>query len=90
MSNSEELARQERRRQLIERLNKTEEMFDLARTARRPQMTEEELEIELEREHNYSRRGFGQIYVGLGPGAVGGGDFGGGGGGGGGDGGGGG
>ncbi len=77
MSNSEELARQERRRQIIERLNKTEEMFDLARSARQVQVSEEDLEIQMERERNYSRRGFGQIYDGVG---IGGGDFGGGGG----------
>jgi len=80
MSDSRELARQERRRQIIERLNRTEEMFDLARSARRVQVSEEELQIEVERERTYSRRGFGQIYDGVG---IGGGDFGGGGGGGG-------
>ncbi len=82
MSDSEDLARKERRRQIIERLNRTEEMFDLARSARRVQMSEEDLEIEMERERHYSRRGFGQIYDGVGIGGV---DFGGGGGGGGGD-----
>lgn len=68
MSDPEELARQkERRRQLIERLNEKEEFFGLANSARREQMGEE---LEIERERNYSRRGFGQIYDG------GGGDFG--------------
>ncbi len=59
MSDSEELARKERRRQLIERLNKTEEMFDLERSSRPEQMTEEELEAEIERlrQYHYSRRG---------------------------------
>jgi hypothetical protein len=80
MSHTEKPARQERRRRIIERLNAKEEMFDLARSARRGQMSEEELEIEIERERNYSRRGFGQIYDGLGLGTGGGGDFGGGGG----------
>jgi hypothetical protein len=64
MSDSEELARKEQRRRLIERLNQKEEMFGLARSARRVQRSEEELEaeIEMERERHYSRRGFGQIY----------------------------
>jgi hypothetical protein len=45
MSNSEELARQERRRQIIERLNQKEEFFGLTRSARRVQMSEEEVEV---------------------------------------------
>jgi hypothetical protein len=66
MSDAEELARKKRRRQLIERLNQKEEMLGREHSTRRAQMTEEELEaeIEMEREQNYSRRGFGQIYVG--------------------------
>jgi hypothetical protein len=59
MPDPEELAKKERRRQLIERLNKTEEMFDLERSSRTDQMTEEELEAEIEmlRQYHYSRRG---------------------------------
>ena len=51
MSNSEELARQEqqRRRQIIERLNQNEEMLGRGRSTRRAPMSEEELEIEIER-----------------------------------------
>ena len=45
MSNSEELARQERRRQSIERLNQKGEFFGLTRSARRVQMSEEEVEV---------------------------------------------
>lgn len=65
MSDTEELVRRER-------LNHKEEIFDLARSTRRAQMSEEDLQIETERERNYSRRGFGQIHGGAG------GDFGGG------------
>jgi enoyl reductase-like protein len=51
MSNSEELARKERRRQIIERLNEKEKMFfGSERSTRRAQMTEEELEAEIEKE----------------------------------------
>jgi hypothetical protein len=49
VSASKELARQDRR-QLIERLNEKGEMLDLARSARLAQMSEEELQTELERE----------------------------------------
>ena len=51
MSNSEELARKERRRQIIERLNEKEKMFfGSERSTQRAQMTEEELEAEIEKE----------------------------------------
>ena len=51
MSNSEELARKERRRQIIERLNEKEKMFfESERSTQRAQMTEEELEAEIEKE----------------------------------------
>jgi uncharacterized membrane protein YgcG len=74
MSDSEELARKERRRRLIERLDEKEKLLGSPESlTRRGQMSEEELETEIERERNYSRRGFPQIYDG------GGGDFGGGG-----------
>ncbi len=48
MSDSEELARKERR--LIERLNETERLLGDPRSTRRVQMTEEELEAEIEKE----------------------------------------
>ena len=66
MSNSEEHARQERRRQLIERLSQTEEMLvGLERSTRRAQMSEEELEAEIERERNDWRNQFGPGGVGV-------------------------
>jgi hypothetical protein len=54
-------ARQEqRRRQLIERLNQKEGLLvGWERLSRRTQMTEEELEAEIERERNDSRNQFG-------------------------------
>ena len=58
MSNSEELARQERRRQLIERLNQKEELLGRERSTQRAQMTEEELEAAIERERNDWRNQF--------------------------------
>ena len=65
MSNSEERARQERRRQLIERLNQKEEMLGRERSTRRAQMTEEELEAAIERERNDWRNQFGPGGVGV-------------------------
>ncbi len=64
MSDSKEHARQERRRELIERLNQKEELLGRERSSRRAQMTEEELEAEIERERNDWRNQ-------LGPGGVG-------------------
>ena len=60
MSDSEELARKERRRRLIERLNETEKLLGARGRARGGQMSEEELaaEIEKERQRNLSRQGF--------------------------------
>jgi hypothetical protein len=64
MSDAEELARKDRRRRLIERLNETEKLIGLQSPPRRDQMSEEELEAEIERQRQelYSRRGFGQIF----------------------------
>ena len=60
MSDSEELARKERRRRLIERLNEKEKLLGPHTQGRPAQMSEEELaaEIEKERQRNFSRRGF--------------------------------
>jgi hypothetical protein len=60
MSDSEELARKERRRRLIERLNEKEKLLGSHGPARGGQMGEEELaaEIEKQRTLNAARRGF--------------------------------
>jgi hypothetical protein len=60
MSDFEELARKERRRRLIERLNAKERLLGSPRPERRAQMSEEELEAEVERQRtlNAARRGF--------------------------------
>jgi hypothetical protein len=62
MSDSEELARKERRR-LIARLNETEKLIGPKSQARHGQMSEEELaaEIEKQRTLNLARRGFSSI-----------------------------
>ena len=62
MSDSEELARKERRR-LIARLNETEKVIGPKSPARHGQMSEEELaaEIEKQRTLNLARRGFSSI-----------------------------
>jgi hypothetical protein len=59
MSDSEELARKERRRRLIERLNETEKLLGAHGQGRPSQMSEEELaaEIEKQRTLNAARRG---------------------------------
>jgi hypothetical protein len=59
MSDSEELARRERRRRLIERLNETEKLLGTHGQRRPSQMSEEELaaEIEKQRTLNAARRG---------------------------------
>jgi hypothetical protein len=59
MSDSEELARKERHRRLIERLNETEKLIGPQSAARGEQMSEEELaaEIEKQRTLNAARRG---------------------------------
>ena len=64
MSDAEELARRERRRLLIERLNEKEKLLGLQSPPRRDQMSEEELEAEIEKERvlNAARQGFGQIF----------------------------
>jgi hypothetical protein len=60
MSDAEELARKERRRRLIERLNEKEKLIGPQSPARRGQMSEEELaaEIEKQRTLDAARRGF--------------------------------
>ena len=66
MSDAEELASKERRRRLlIERLNEKEKLIGLQESPPRgEQMSEEELqtEIERQRQEQYSRRGFGQMF----------------------------
>jgi hypothetical protein len=59
MSNEDELARNERRRRLIERLNEKEKLMGPQSLARRGQMSEEELatEIEKQRTLNAARGG---------------------------------
>jgi hypothetical protein len=60
MGDSEELARKERRRRLIERLNEKEKLIGAHGPSRSGQMSEEELaaEIEKQRTLNAARRGF--------------------------------
>jgi hypothetical protein len=60
MSDSKGLARKERHRRLIERLNETEKLLGPQSLAKRNQMSEEELaaEIEKQRTLNAARRGF--------------------------------
>ncbi len=59
MSDTDELARKERRRRLIERLNEKEKLIGPQSPARRGQMSKEELaaEIEKQRTLNAARRG---------------------------------
>jgi hypothetical protein len=60
MSDSEELARKERHRRLIERLNETEKLLGPQSPTKRNQMSEEELAAEIEKQRvlNAARRGF--------------------------------
>ncbi len=60
MSDAEELARKERRRRLIERLNEKEKLIGPHGVVRPEQMSEEELaaEIEKQRTLNAARGGF--------------------------------
>jgi hypothetical protein len=59
MSDSEELARKERHRRLIEHLNETEKLIGPQIPARGVQMSEEEQAAEIERQRtlNAARRG---------------------------------
>jgi hypothetical protein len=59
MSDSEELARNERRRRLIERLNEKEKLIGPQSPARGGKMSEEELAAEIEKQGtlNAARRG---------------------------------
>jgi hypothetical protein len=60
MSDADELARKERRRRLIERLDEKEKLLGSQSPARGGQMSEEELaaEIEKQRTLDAARRGF--------------------------------
>ena len=60
MSDAEELARKERRRRLIERLDEKEKLIGPQSPARGAQMSEEELAAEIEKQTvlNAARRGF--------------------------------
>jgi hypothetical protein len=60
MSDAEELARKERRRRLIERLDEKEKLIGPKSPARGAQMSEEELAAEIEKQTvlNAARRGF--------------------------------
>jgi hypothetical protein len=60
MSDSEEFARKERRRRLIERLNEKEKLIGPKSLTPRSQMSEEELAAEIEKQKtlNAARRGF--------------------------------
>ena len=64
MSDAEELAKKERRRLIIERLNETEKLMGPESPARRGQMSEEELEAEIERQRtiNAARQIFGALF----------------------------
>jgi hypothetical protein len=66
MSDADELARKERRRRLIERLNEKEKLIGPHGPTQGGQMSEEELaaEIEKQRQRNLSRQGF--PYTGIG------------------------
>jgi hypothetical protein len=59
MADSEELARKERRRRLIERLNEKEKLIGPQSPARGGKMSEEELAAEIEKQGtlNAARRG---------------------------------
>jgi hypothetical protein len=61
---AEELARKERRRRLIERLNEKEQLIGPQSPAQRGQMSEEDLAAEIEKQRNLSRQGF--PYTGIG------------------------
>jgi hypothetical protein len=60
MSDSEEFARKERRRRLIERLNEKEKLIGPKSLTPRSQMSEVELAAEIEKQKtlNAARRGF--------------------------------
>jgi hypothetical protein len=60
MSDSEELARKEQRRRLIERLDEREKLLGPHGPPQRGQMSEEELAAEIEKQKvlNAARRGF--------------------------------
>ena len=66
MSDADELARKERRRRLIERLNEKEKLLGSQSPAWRGQMSEEELAAEIERQRtlnlmNAARGSFGSL-----------------------------
>lgn len=63
MSRAEELAKKERRRLIIERLDETEKLMGPESPKRRGQMSEEELKAEIERQRtiNAARQIFGAL-----------------------------
>jgi hypothetical protein len=66
MSDADELARKERRRRLIERLNETEKFIGSQSPAQGGQMSEEELAAEIEKQRtlnalNAARGSFGSL-----------------------------
>ena len=63
MSAPKKIDSKERRRRLIERLNEKEKVLETHSSSREEQMSEGEraVEIEKERQRNFSRRGFSQM-----------------------------
>ena len=64
MSAPRRIDSKERRRRLIERLNEKEKVLETHSSSRDEQMSEGEraVEIEKERQRNFSRRGFSQMW----------------------------
>ena len=64
MSAPKRIDSKERRRRLIERLNEKEKVLETHSSSREEQMSEGEraVEIEKERQRNFSRRGFSQMW----------------------------
>jgi hypothetical protein len=64
MSAPKRIDSKERRRRLIERLNEKEKVLETHSSSRDEQMSEGEraVEIEKERQRNFSRRGFSQMW----------------------------
>jgi hypothetical protein len=64
MSAPKRIDSKERRRRLIERLNEKEKVLQTHSSSRDEQMSEGEraVEIEKERQRNFSRRGFSQMW----------------------------
>jgi hypothetical protein len=64
MSAPKKIDSKDRRRRLIERLNEKEKVLETHSSSREEQMSEGEraVEIEKERQRNFSRRGFSQMW----------------------------